>query len=151
MLCNLIVVTHFRGGVPIIFGSGLQVLYVGVGLGLTMATSYQPAPRFSHYSAPVGDQVYMFGGYTKDFSNGVCSSVHVFDIFAESWREWATQGPASPGLFDGACASSGENLYIYGGSNGIYQGALHELNTNTLLWTRLAKAGSGPMRKFAWV
>ena len=128
------------------------MIFWGVGLiwvGYNGYTFSQPAPRFNHYSSPVGDQVYLFGGRTKDFSKEVCSSVHVFDVFSESWREWVNEGPASPGLHSGACASSaGENLYIYGGHDGAkYQGSLHKLNTNTLNWVQLATPGSGPMRK----
>ena len=88
----------------------------------------------------------MWGGYTKDFferKSELASSVHSFDQFLELWAENESSGP--PGLIDGACASAGHHVYVYGGDDGSYsQGSLHQLDTRSWTWKQLSSAG--PMR-----
>ena len=112
----------------------------------------EPSPRWGHFSAPVEGQVYLYGGRTKDFTkekSKLSSTVHVFDSYFESWKEPAVaEGPFPPGLYVGACASSGHHVYVYGGAYDTqWQGSLHQLNCKTMKWTQLSTPGHGPMRK----
>ena len=60
----------------------------------------------------------MWGGYTKDFlerKSELASSVHSFDQFLELWAENESSGVPPPGLINGARASAGHYVYVYGG------------------------------------
>ena len=66
------------------------------------------------------------------------------------WREH--HGP--PGIYIGACASSGQCLYCFGGlAVSAWHNSLHQLDTSsaTLKWTQLTTpdSSSGPMKKIA--
>ena len=118
------------------------------------ASFSEPSPRYSPYTAAVSGQVFLTGGRTKNFDedkNKLLSSVHTFDVYEESWRERRVEGPAPPGLYDGACTStpSGHTLQVYGGFDGsLDQASLHKLDINSLNWTQLATPdSSGPMKK----
>ena len=91
----------------------------------------EPSPRWGYYSALVEEKLYVWGGYTKDFlerKSELASSVHSFDQFLELWAENESSGVPPPGLIDGACASAGHHVYVYGGDDGSYsQGSLHQL------------------------
>ncbi len=108
----------------------------------------EPSPRWGHYSAAVGGQLYVFGGRTKDFSKGkseLGGCIHSFNQSNERWQTRATIGNPHPGLYHGACTSSGHHLYFYGGANGSRrQDSLQQLDTDSLEWLQLP---SGPMRK----
>lgn len=116
-----------------------------------MAVFSEPSPRWGHFSTAVEGQLYVYGGRTEDFAqerSSLASTVHVFDPSQESWQEKRPEGPAPPGLVDGACASVGHHAFFYGGHDGTEQhGSLHQLDTRTLSWTQLS--ASGPMRTSA--
>ena len=100
--------------------------------------------RWGHYSAAVGGQLYVVGGRTEDFPNEGTSSVHCFDQCRETWLSTkATTGDPPPGIFDGACTTSGHHLYVYGGGLRFHD-SLHQLDMDTLEWSQLP---SGPMKK----
>ena len=104
----------------------------------------KPSPRWGHFSAAVEERMVLYGGVTRDFLKP--SRVHLFDPYQESWCEATTQGPTPPGLYNGACASSRHNLYVFGGYDGAERhGSLHQLDTSTLCWSILST--TGPMRK----
>ncbi len=90
----------------------------------------------------------MWGGFNVKKKSDLASSIHRFDPLLESWENNnINSGPAPPGLYNGACASAGHQLYHYGGSGGSQrQGSLHQLDTKTSRWKRLSGPG-GPMRK----
>ena len=118
------------------------------------ASFSEPSPRHFPYTAAVSGQVFLTGGRTKNFyedKKKLLSSVHTFDVYEESWRERRVEGPAPPGLYDGACTStpSGHTLQAYGGWGGSHlYGSLHKLDINSLNWTQLATPdSSGPMKK----
>lgn len=91
----------------------------------------------------------MWGGRTKDFSkknSKLASSIHCFDPSLESWTDKKCSGDPPPGIYGGACASSGHYIYVYGGYDGSeYQSSLHQLDTKSLTWKQLSS--TGPMRK----
>ena len=108
--------------------------------------SAEPSPRQGHFSAAVGDQLYMWGGYTKDLKNAPASALHSFHPVLESWEHCECSGPPPPALYNGACASTGGNFYFYGGRDGSdYQGCLYQLDIKSRKWQQLSSAG--PMSK----
>ena len=110
--------------------------------------SAELSPRWGHVSAAVEDQVYVWGGHTKDFNKKkdvLASSVSFFDPVLESWADNQCSGPPPPGLYYGACASAGHHLYQYGGGDGPkWHGSLHQLDTKSWTWRQLSNAG--PMK-----
>ena len=126
----------------------LEFAHLILGAGLIVM---EPSPRFGHCSALVEEKFCVWGGRTKDFlerKSELASSVHSFDQFLEFWAEPEDEssGIPPPGLYDGACASAGHHVYVYGGYDGSkYQRSLHKLDTRSWTWKQLSSAG--PMRK----
>ena len=132
--------------------------WVGLVSCTTMAAGFsEPTPRWAPFSAPVGGQAFLRGGRTRDFhkdKSSLLSTVHTFDFLSETWRERAVEGAPPPGICHGACASSGQCLYCFGGVDGsAYYNSLHQLDTSsaTLKWTQptTPDSSSGPMKKIA--
>ena len=98
--------------------------------------------------------MFLRGGSTKNFDkdkSSLLSTVNCFDVYAETWRERPVEGSPPPGIYVGASASSGQCLYIFGGSDGpAWHNSLHQLDTSsaTLNWTQLSTpdSSSGPMK-----
>ena len=116
-----------------------------------MAVS-EPPPRFNHFSTPVAGQLYVWGGRTKDFEGDgdVAATVNIYQPYTESWDEHKLKGRPLPWLYNGACASTGHHLYLYGGIDGLYlQNSLHQINTKSLVCSKvmISNAALGPMRK----
>ena len=94
----------------------------------------------------------MWGGYTKNFfkqKSELASSVHSFYPFLEFWADNRCSGVPPPGLYDGACASAGHHIYLYGGHGGHgshAQGFLHQLDTRSWTWKQLSSAGPGMIK-----
>ena len=107
---------------------------------------YEPDPRYIPYSSVINGELCMWGGKTV-----ATTSLQVYHLYLESWRQLHTRGPPPPGLYSGASAHSENYLYAYGGvkddnvSNG---GCLHRLDTKTSSWTQLAAhSANAPMKK----
>ena len=114
------------------------------------------SPRYGHFSAPVGGQVLLSGGRTRDYhkdKSSLLSTVQCFDLYSETWRERVVDGAPPPGIYYGACASSGQCLYCFGGYDGSNRhNSLLQLDTSssaTPKWTQLTTpdSNSGPMKK----
>ena len=109
-----------------------------------------PSPRWGHFSAAVGDQLYVWGGKTENFhseENTLSSVLHSFHQVLESWERCECSGLPPPALFRSACISAEGHLYQYGGYNeSEYQGNLYQLDTKSKEWKQLSNGG-GPMRK----
>ena len=122
---------------------------MGAGLVSESTMSAEPSPRRSHFSAAVGDQLYVWGGVTKDYSkkkNALASALHSFHSVLECWEHCECSGPLPPALYEGCCASTGDQLYMYGGRDGsAYQGCLYQLDPKSRKWQQLSS--DGPMRK----
>ena len=113
-----------------------------------MATALtEPPRRWAHFSTPIGEQLYIWGGRTKDFKKGeVTSTVHQFNQKSETWTINSCNGPSPPCSYTGASASAGHHIYMYGGSDGSrVLNSLHQLDTQSWTWSELTK--SGPMSK----
>ena len=98
------------------------------------------------YSSVINGELCVWGGKTV-----ATTSLQVYHLCLESWRQLDTRGPSPPGLYAGASAHSESYLYIYGGYKsdaGSYSGCLHRLDTKTSFWTQLAAhSANAPMKK----
>ena len=117
-----------------------------------MAGVYEPSPVWGHFSAPVQNRWYTWGGYSNDVDDEKISwedfksSVNTYDPYLETWTRLNTTGTPPSGVCYGACAAVGHHLYTYGGldTSGSYVDSFHQLDTRTLVWSELP---NGPMRK----
>ena len=123
-------------------GSFMWVRYTGVEI---MA---ELSPRENHFSTPIVDKLYVWGGKGGFGKSVVTSIVHHYDPDSETWNTNTCEGPHPPGICDGACASAGHHLYTYGGLNKGWnvQGTLHLLDTRSRKW-KLISSEDGPMKK----
>ena len=109
----------------------------------------EPPPRWGHFSAAVEGYLYVWGGRTGDYAENqaeLVNSVYRFDPFLEDWKKYTCSGATPPGLYNGACASAGQKIYVYGGRDGGrdgsgYHKSLHQLDTKTWIWEELDKGG----------
>ena len=114
-----------------------------------MASSvYEPSPRFSHSSAQVEDNAYLWGGLTQDSSRS--EVINIFDCYTERWKECSTTGIPPPGLQYGSFTLLCDDLYYFGGYDGKgAHNSLHRLQTRTLEWQDIKQANpaGGPLPK----
>ena len=75
---------------------------------------YEPAARFDHVSFLAEGKVYLWAGQIQDGSED--DGIEQFDPYLEVWSQLNTAGTPHPGLECAVCASSGEHVYMYGGS-----------------------------------
>ena len=117
---------------------------------------YEPSARRFQTSFSVKGRVYVWGGASQDAVSGskdditkLASSIEQFDPYLEVWTQLNTAGTPHPGLIYPVCASYGEHVYMYGGTNHKVEGVLSCLNVRTLTWSQLspARTAGGPMRK----
>ena len=115
--------------------------------------SHQPSPRCEPASALVEGKLCIWGGFIwgviiSPEKEEPATLVHCFDPILEDWSQKTCGGDVPPRLYDGACASAGPYIYVYGG---VYQsevyGSLYQLDTRSWTWELLSNAG--PMRKMA--
>ena len=114
---------------------------------------YEPSPRYGHYATAVDGQLYLYSGRTVRYTaekEKLQSLVEVLDPLTETWTQKTTEGDIPPGMFSGACTSTGQDLFTFGGRDGKSRyGDLHRLKPtrNSLRWTRLTsvakKSGCG--------
>ena len=94
----------------------------------------------------------MWGGCTDNFSTAKGEkmvSIEIFDSY-QTWITKKTEKDPPLWVYDGACTSSGHNIYMYGGHAGksLY-GSLYEFNTRTSSWRELAShSADSPMKKW---
>ena len=107
---------------------------------------YEPDPRYRPYSSVINGELCVWGGKTV-----ATTSLQVYHLYLESWRQLDTRGSPPPGLYLGASAHSENYLYVYGGvkdDNVSNSGCLHRLDTKTSSWTQLAAhSANAPMKK----
>ena len=107
---------------------------------------YEPDPRYCPYSSVINGELCVWGGKAV-----ATTSLQVYHLSLESWRQLDTHGPSSPGLYAGSSSHSESYLYVYGGYKSdvvSYSGCLHRLDTKTSSWTQLAAhSANAPMKK----
>ena len=66
------------------------------------------------------------------------TTIGIFNPTNVEWTLQPTTGTPPPGLYDGVCASIGNDLYCFGGSNrSSYFNDLHKLNLETFQWSKV--------------
>ena len=66
------------------------------------------------------------------------TTIGIFNLTNEEWTLQPTTGTPPPGLWEGGCASIGNDLYCFGGFNGSsYFNDLHKLNLETFQWSKV--------------
>ena len=66
------------------------------------------------------------------------TTIGIFNPTNEEWTLQPTTGTPPPGLCNGGCASIGNDLYCFGGSDGSsYFNDLHKLNLETFQWSKV--------------
>ena len=106
---------------------------------------YEPDPRYTPCSSVINGELCVWGGKCV-----ATTSLQVYHLYLESWRQLDTRGPPPPGLYYGASAHSENYLYAYGGvkDENSSSGCLHRLDTKTSSWTQLAAhSADAPMKK----
>ena len=106
---------------------------------------YEPDPRYNPCSSLINGELCVWGGKLL-----ATTSLQVYHLCLESWRQLDTYGSSPPGLYGGASAHSENYLYVYGGvkDDNSYSGCLHRLDTKTSSWTQLAAhSANAPMKK----
>ena len=115
----------------------------------------EPSPRKGHCSAAIEGKLYVWGGHTEKPPKGKPpSTLHVFDPLLETWDIKSTTGQPPPGVYLGAAASVGHQVFHYGGrvtstNPPSREDSFHHIYTTTLRWTKLPsgeamkKSGSG--------
>ena len=102
-----------------------------------------PSARVSPFIASAGDLTYLWGGY----GDTEPEAVFIYHHDTETWTRRLTSGGPHPpaSLYDGCCAMSGHNLYLYGGYVKSLSncGDLYELNTQTWQWSKVSSGGPG--------
>lgn len=113
-----------------------------------------PPPRQHHMSASVGNKVYMFGGVgqkmLEEKHSSICDTllgldkVEIFDMLEEIWQTETAGGDYPPALCDASCATLGNCIYVYGGTEASpsprrhdYLNCFYRLDTSSMHWTRL--------------
>ena len=112
---------------------------------MAQATSFEPKPRFSPFSAVILGQLHQWGGRKGD-----TISANVFNFHSELWKTITTKGASPPGLYSAASAGSEHYLYTYSGEteDKSLTGYLHRLDTKTSTWSQLAAyLADSPMKK----
>lgn len=121
----------------------------------TGLSTYEPAPRWGHFCARIGEQLYVWGGYIKGKEHSeLKSTVHTFDLLLESWDSNKCTGD-SPlhAMQKGACTPAGHYLYQYGGHDPskeygtFWIPSMHRLDTDSWTWTSLPHSDAAPMGK----
>lgn len=121
-------------------------------------SKHQPVLRISHTSGAVREKLVVYGGRIPDYSvkskERLASVVEVFDPHCELWEQHAVIGQTPvTGVYAAAGASVNNDLYMFGGFDGItWFNSLHRLKhtISTYYWKELfpGSAETGhPMRK----
>ena len=100
-----------------------------------------PEPRQYHTSALLGEQMYVFGGYS---GSSWLSDLLVLNLKALIWRHPATFGDIPSAKEGHAMSAVHSSLFVFGGWDGTAVSDLHQLDTNSLVWTRLQVTGPRP-------
>ncbi len=110
--------------------------------------SYQPSPRFDHYTVPIGGKVFVWSGCG---AGGVKrQSVEVFDGIVEEWQQKTTTGVPPPAMYRGGCAVVGTSMYVTCGRDGTSRySSLHSLDSVLYVWNGVqpTNPGDGLMEK----
>ena len=121
----------------------------------------EPADRYDHSTAVVGEEVYLWAGWHDEMpqihdsaeERAFVSSVEVFNVNTGCWEQRTARGTPPLGVAGYSCVAVRNDLYYFGGVCGhsdCYYNNVHTLSTSTLQWRTLAPTTSkygAPMKK----
>lgn len=110
-----------------------------------------PVPRDSHSCTTVGDKLYVFGGTDGSVP---LKDLHVLDTSTNTWIAPFVRGDGPEAREGHSAALIGKRLFIFGGSGKSvdtpveeYFDDLYILNTETMVWKRVATTGIPPAKR----
>ncbi|KAF5792633.1 putative galactose oxidase/kelch, beta-propeller, kelch-type beta propeller [Helianthus annuus] len=110
-----------------------------------------PVPRDSHSCTTVGDKLFVFGGTDGNIS---LKDLHVLDTSTNTWMTPCVRGEGPEAREGHSAAVVGKRLFIFGGCGKSsdtpveeYFDDLYILNTETMVWKRVATTGIPPAKR----
>ena len=99
---------------------------------------YEPTERYLHCSAVVKGKWYNYGGKLLRDPGSSPDVIEEFDPVQQVWKQHQTSGEPPPGNIGSVAAAIHSKFYVFGGLNEkAYCNTLHELDIESLEWTRL--------------
>ncbi|CAI9281517.1 unnamed protein product [Lactuca saligna] len=110
-----------------------------------------PVPRDSHSCTTVGDKLFVFGGTD---GNIPLKDLHILDTSTNTWMTPYVKGEGPEAREGHSAALIGKRLFIFGGCGKSFDTPVEEyfddlyiLNTETMLWKRVATTGIPPAKR----
>ncbi|KAI7753914.1 hypothetical protein M8C21_011990 [Ambrosia artemisiifolia] len=110
-----------------------------------------PVPRDSHSCTAVGDRLFVFGGTD---GNKPLNDLHILETSTNTWMTPLVRGEGPEAREGHSAAAIGKRLFIFGGSGKSvdtlieeYFDDLYILNTETMVWKRVATTGIPPSKR----
>lgn len=110
-----------------------------------------PVPRDSHSCTTVGDKLFVFGGTD---GNVPLKDLHILDTSTNTWVAPYVRGEGPEAREGHSAALIGKRLFIFGGCGKSsdtpveeYFDDLYILNTETMVWKRMATTGIPPAKR----
>ena len=102
----------------------LQLSFFGFSLiYLCSGSKYEPVPKFGHHTTIVGEKLYLWGGWQKEFpevhssdeKTHLTSTVDVFNLHKGEWEKVEIFGQPPLGVRGYVCTAVGSDIYYFGG------------------------------------
>lgn len=110
-----------------------------------------PVPRDSHSCTTVGDKLFVFGGTD---GNIPLKDLHILDTSTNTWMTPYVRGDGPEAREGHSAALIGKRLFIFGGCGKSFDTPVEEyfddlyiLNTETMVWKRVATTGIPPAKR----
>ncbi|KAJ0680400.1 putative transcription factor WD40-like family [Helianthus annuus] len=110
-----------------------------------------PVPRDSHSCTTIGDKLFVFGGTD---GNKPLNDLHILETSTNTWTTPFVRGEGPEAREGHSAALIGKRLFIFGGSGKScdtlveeYFDDLYILNTETMVWKRVATTGIPPSKR----
>ncbi|XP_076936454.1 uncharacterized protein LOC143603567 [Bidens hawaiensis] len=110
-----------------------------------------PVPRDSHSCTAIGDKLFVFGGTD---GNVPLKDLHILETSTNTWMTPSVRGEGPEAREGHSAAAIGKRLFIFGGCGKSsdtlveeYFDDLYILNTETMVWKRVATMGIPPAKR----
>jgi len=123
-------------------------------------TPYQPPARNAHTMVDYGGDLWLFGGFSHNTSNGAnvnCSAPYdnciwyndlwTYNAASDKWMQVYAAAPLPTGRNQHTAAVIGENMYVFGGLIGPSNQAVNDMwayNFPLQVWKKISPSGSVP-------
>eukprot|EP00698_Gefionella_okellyi_P004361 TRINITY_DN14033_c0_g1_i1.p1 TRINITY_DN14033_c0_g1~~TRINITY_DN14033_c0_g1_i1.p1 ORF type:complete len:1234 (-),score=338.16 TRINITY_DN14033_c0_g1_i1:76-3777(-) len=106
-----------------------------------------PPPRYNHTVSTVGDQVFIFGGFSK---GAPLNDAAIFDTASMAWKEPEIQGKRPTPRFGHAACVVGKKIFIIAGCCGTEQrfNDVYVLDTERMEWQKPDIRGTAPSARY---